>query len=109
MLCFSSARADSAGFPPELEGYEFCGWFQGKGNWTYDDPGAGGFLIGYASGMSCTAARRNIERVEYRPPRYDKPYRAGYTCKVLRGGYESSDSRCTKKHGKRKFRWISGA
>jgi hypothetical protein len=102
------AQGDPEEFTPK--GYEFCGWQTlSDGSWTYGEPEPGAFLRGFASGMSCRAARRNITRVRYsqRPPY--RPLRLGYRCRTLDSDYEYTDVRCVKRGGKRKFRFQTGA
>lgn len=104
----ASAQSDPDDFTPE--GYERCGWrdFIDSG-WTYDDPPSGAWLRVFAYKMSCYDARRNATRMRYgQLPPY-RPIRPGYTCKSLAADWEYADVRCTKKNGKRKFRFQTGA
>ncbi len=104
----SAAVAQNVEDPPE--GYEFCGWqdFSDR-SWTYEQPEPGAYLVGFADGMSCRSARRNISRVNYtRRPPY-RPIRTGYRCKTLDSEHEFSDVRCVKVGGERKFRFRTGA
>ena len=96
---------------PRLPGYEFCGWKDfGKG-WTYDQPSPGAYLVGFAHGMTCRSARRNINRMKYtRSPPY-RPLRRGYRCRNMESGWEYTDVRCTKRgsRGRVKFRYQTGS
>lgn len=101
----ASAGQDPAEFTPR--GYEFCGWKNlSEGTWTYGDPEPGAFTRAFAHRMSCTAARRNVDRIQSRRGR---PHRPGYRCRTLRRGEEFADIRCVKVGGERKFRWQFGA
>lgn len=102
------AQSDPDDFTPE--GYEWCGWRDFiDGGWTYGDPPDGVWLRVFALKMSCYDARRNATRMRYgQLPPY-RPIRPGYTCKSLAEDWEYADVRCTKKNGKRKFRFQTGA
>lgn len=102
------AQSDPDDFTPE--GYEWCGWRDFiDGGWTYDDPPSGVWLRVFAYKMSCYDARRNATRVRFGQLPPHRPIRPGYTCKSLAEDWEFADVRCTKKHGKRKFRFQTGA
>jgi hypothetical protein len=70
---------------------------------------AGACLVGFANGLSCRDARRNITRTRFtRTPPY-RPVRRGYRCVQLREDYEFSDVRCTRRGSSRKFRFQTGS
>lgn len=96
---------------PHLPSYTFCGWKDFGNGWTFDSPGPGAFMIGFAHGMSCRAARRNINRVRYPRRTGHRPYRLGYRCVRLEGGWEYEDVRCVRRgsRGRVKFRYQTGA
>jgi hypothetical protein len=76
----------------------------------WSDDLAGAYLVGFARGMTCRDARRNIVRVRYmqRPPY--RPLRPGYRCKTLDSDLEFSDVRCVARSGPpRRFRVQTGA
>lgn len=105
-----AADPDPEEFTPV--GYEFCGWQDmANGGWAmeWDESLAGVYLVAFARGMSCEAARRNVVRTRYtqRPPY--RPVRLGYRCTVLDDDHEYSDVRCVKNGAKRKFRFQTGA
>lgn len=102
-----TAAAQDPGDEPA--GYEFCGWSDFDGGWS-DSPPDGAYVVLFARGMSCTAARRNYRRVRYtRSPPY-RPVRTGYRCRTLESAYEFSDVRCTKRgRSSVAFRWRTGA
>jgi len=106
----NAADPDPAEFTPH--GYEFCGWQDyANGGWAmeWSDDLAGVYLVAFAHGMSCRAARRNIKRVRYsKVPPY-RPLRAGYRCRTLESAHEYSDIRCVKKGASRKFRFQTGS
>ena len=105
-----AADPDPDEFTPP--GYEFCGWRDyANGGWAmeWNDDLYGAYLIAYADGMSCRAARRNVTRIRYaKSPPY-APSRPGYRCKRLKQAHEYSDVRCVKKGGSRTFRFQTGA
>jgi hypothetical protein len=114
-LCAVPALAGDSPDPAEFtpKGYNFCGWkdIGGSGDWKmeWDDSLAGAYLVGFAHGMSCRNARRNITRVRYTQTPPYRPMRPGYRCTALDNDYEYSDVRCTKVGGSRKFRFRTGA
>lgn len=104
-----AADPDPAEFTPR--GYEFCGWQDfASGGWAmeWSEELRGVYLVAFADGMSCTAARRNIKRVRY-STKTRAPVRAGYRCRTLVSEHEYSDVRCVKTGGTRKFRFQTGA
>jgi len=102
------AQSDPEEFTPE--GYTWCGWKDFvDGDWTYDDPEPGAWLRAFAYKMSCRDARRNVTRVRYSQTPPYRPLRLGYTCRSIDSDYEYEDVRCTKKGGKRKFRFQTGS
>ncbi len=105
-----AADPDPDEFTPQ--GYEFCGWQDfARGGWTmeWSEDLRGAYLVAFADGMSCRAARRNVKSVRYtKTPPY-RPLRSGYRCRTLESGYEYSDVRCVKQGGSRKFRYQTGA
>lgn len=106
----SAAEPDPAEFTPP--GYEFCGWRDfTHGGWAmqWSEDLAGAYLVLFADGMTCLAARRNYSRLRHakRPPY--QPLRPGHRCRTLRSAHEFLDVRCVKKGGGRKFRYQTGA
>ncbi len=117
LLCLAMCAAVANAADPDPDqftppGYEFCGWQDlVNGGWAmeWSDDLAGVYLIAFADGMSCTAARRNIRRVRYsKTPPY-RPIREGYRCRTLKSAHEYSDVRCVRLGGSRKFRFQTGA
>jgi hypothetical protein len=104
----AQAQADPDDFTPE--GYEFCGWRDfDNGGWTYDQPEPGAYLLAFARGMTCTAARRNITRLRYTQLPPYRPVRLGYRCRTLDNDHEYTDVRCVRRGGTRAFRFQTGA
>lgn len=104
---YAAADPDPDEFTPP--GYEFCGWQDfAAGGWAleWSEDLAGAYLVAFADGISCSAARKNVKRVRFRKSR---PYRAGYRCQTLRQAHEFLDVRCTKLGGSGKFRYQTGA
>lgn len=108
LACLGFATPARADHKP-IKGYKYCGTKDFvTDSWHYG-PSDGAFLDAYARGMSCRAARRNVDGVKYsRTPPY-RPYRTGYRCQEMVSGYEYSSVRCVKKNGKRAFRYITAA
>lgn len=105
-----AADPDPAKFTPR--GYEFCGWQDfAYGGWEmeWSEELRGVYLVAFADGMSCAAARRNIKRMRYSKHAPFRPLRTGYRCRTLQSGHEYSDVRCVKLGGSRKFRFQTGA
>ena len=109
----SSAAAvvpDPDKFTPR--GYEFCGWQDlANGGWgmEWSEDLAGAYMVAFADGMSCTAARRNVEKMRSsKKPPY-RPLRTGYRCVTLRSAHEFTDVRCVNVGGARRFRYQTGA
>ncbi len=102
---------DALAGDPRLPGYKFCGWKDFGNGWTYEQPSPGAYLVGFAHGMTCRSARRNIDRLKYtRSPPY-RPIRRGYRCRTIDSGYEFTDVRCIKRgsRGRVKFRLQTGS
>ncbi len=75
----------------------------------WSDELAGAYLVAFADGMSCSAARTNVKRLRHtKTPPY-RPIRTGYRCMTIKSEYEYSDVRCVKRGGSRKFRIQTGA
>lgn len=91
------------------EGYTFCGWSDFFGGWTLEKEDPGAYVVAFTRGMSCRAARVNVDRIKYsqRPPY--RPYRTGYRCRTLASQHEYMDVRCVKVGATRKFRYRTGA
>jgi len=105
-----AADPDPDEFTPA--GYEFCGWRDFvNGGWTmeWSDDLSGAYMVAFADGMSCRAARRNVDKVRYSQTPPYRPSRAGYRCARLEQQHEFSDVRCVKKGASRKFRFQTGA
>ena len=105
-----AADPDPREFTPP--GYEFCGWQDFvNGGWAmeWSDDLRGAAVVAFADGMSCPSARRNIKLMRYSKDAAHRPLRGGYRCRRLASGYESSDVRCVKADGSRKFRFKSGS
>jgi hypothetical protein len=113
LLCVAAVPAafaadrDPGEFTPP--GYEFCGWQDfADGGWAmeWSDDLSGAYLVAFADGISCQAARKNIKRVHHRR---SGPYRAGYKCQTLTSAHEFLDVRCVKRNGNDKLRYQTGA
>jgi len=105
-----AADPDPAEFTPH--GYEFCGWQDFvNGGWAVEwrDDLAGAYLVAFADGMSCRAARRNVKKMRSSKTPPHRPIRTGYRCRTLESAHEYLDVRCVKKGGHRKFRYQTGA
>lgn len=105
-----AADPDPHKFTPP--GYEFCGWQNfATGGWEmqWRDDLAGAYLVAFAAGMSCHAARRNVVRMRNSKIRPYRPLRTGYRCRRLATAHEFSDVRCTKIGATAKFRFQTGA
>lgn len=105
-----AATPDPDQFTPP--GYEFCGWQRfGNGGWAmeWSEDLAGAYLVAFADGMSCTAARRNVKKMRSSKRSPYRPLRPGYRCVTLKSAHEYSDVRCVKVGGSRKFRFQTGA
>ena len=117
LLCvaaFTSAAEGSDPDPDEFTppGYEFCGWQDFvNGGWAmeWSEDLRGVYLVAFADGMSCQAARRNTRRMRYSKTAPYRPLRPGYRCRTLNSAHEYSDVRCVKIGGSRKFRFQTGA
>lgn len=66
-------------------------------------------MVAFTRGMTCRAARLNVDRVRYSQRSPYRPYRTGYRCRTLASQHEYSDVRCVKVGGTRKFRNRTGA
>ena len=92
------------------EGYTFCGWKDFVGGWwTLEQSDPGVYMVAFTRGMTCRAARLNVDRVRYSQRSPYRPYRTGYRCRTLASQHEYSDVRCVKVGGTRKFRYRTGA
>ena len=113
-LALTTTASAQAPNPEDItpEGYKFCGWRNTEtGRWVmeWSDELSGAYLVGFAQGMTCRDARRNITRVRYTQLPPYRPVRPGYKRRTLKSDVEFSDVRCTRIGGKRKFRWQTGA
>lgn len=107
----SAQDPDPDEFTPR--GYEFCGWKDfTSGGWRmeWDDSLAGAYLVAFADGMTCRAARQNVTRTRFTQRAPHRPVRLGYRCQVLDEDLEYSDIRCVARKGaSRKFRFQTGS
>jgi hypothetical protein len=88
----------------------FCGWRDfTNGGWTMDQPDPGAFSRLFAGKMTCGAARRAYNRLDYTEEPPYQPFLEGYRCRELESGYEYSDVRCVRDGSKAAFRYQTGA
>jgi len=117
LLCLAALTAVARAADPDPDeftprGYEFCGWQDFvNGGWAmeWSEDLSGAYLVAFADGISCAAARRNIRRVRYSKVAPYRPIRPGYRCRTLESAHEYSDVRCVRRGGSRKFRFQTGA
>ncbi len=108
IVCIGCAGVATAQQP--IEGYTYCGTkgFE-TGSWHYGESD-GAFLNSYARGMSCSAARRNVDRTKTRGTPPYAPYRTGYRCREIKSAHEYSSVRCIKNgSATQAYRYITGS